>query len=461
MQAGKFSRRAVARTAILVAGTLSAAADTLVVATDGSGDFLQISAAVAAASDGDTVFVQPGFYLSFTVSDLDLDILAVGATVHGVVEIRSLSAGKEVSLVGLRVLGRLVGISAGDTLRLVDNAGTVRGVECTLEGSTTADAHVCTDELLPGGDAVIIENCADVVLLGCTALGGDPVDQSSTQAQACLDKTFVPGFGGPGGRGIVATNSSMVLYDCTVSGGDGGNSTLAGHGGQGVRLVASQLFAAGGEMIGEFTGISLDFAGGGPCSHPGSALFADAASSASVLDVAFQVFQHHDAACGSLFGPVLPVAGTGSVTIHTGTDAAVYCAPTPTSLGCLPTIGAVGFASESGAAPFSIGATEVHNSTNGLLFYGLSPAAIPFLGGTLCVTPPLRRTAVQNSGGAPPPSVGCTGGFAFDMAALIASGLDTANLVAVAEIFAQYYFRAGGPLTAGLSDALAFEIHNL
>ena len=139
-----------------------------------------------------------------------------------------------------------------------------------------------------------------------------------------------------------------------------------------MHLVASQLFAASGKLAGAVPGVCI-----GPpfgCADPGAGLFVDAASSTSLLESRSSQRSTPTSGAPPNLSPIPPVSAPGGVTTHTGTDAALYCAPTPTSLGCLPTIGAVGFDSESGAAPFSIGATEVHNSTNGLLFYGLSPA---------------------------------------------------------------------------------------
>ena len=99
------------------------------------------------------------------------------------------------------------------------------------------------------------------------------------------------------------------------------------------------------------------------------------------------------------------------------------------------------------------------NNRNGLLFYGYGPNNVPFLGGTLCVAPPLRRTAVQNSGGNPPPN-DCSGTFSFDFNQQIQSGVDP-FLVAGGQANAQYWSR--DPLIpdgsgASLSDAVGFEI---
>ena len=94
------------------------------------------------------------------------------------------------------------------------------------------------------------------------------------------------------------------------------------------------------------------------------------------------------------------------------------------------------------------------NNKPGLLFYGLQgPATLPFLGGTLCVQPPLARTPVQSSGGNPLPD-DCSGTYAFDFNALIQSG-DAPLLVPGATANAQWYQRdPDDPFAAGVSDAL-------
>ena len=74
-----------------------------------------------------------------------------------------------------------------------------------------------------------------------------------------------------------------------------------------------------------------------------------------------------------------------------------------------------GSPSASNPMPFTIEASDVLSGKNGILFYGLfGETALPFAGGTLCVTPPLQRTSVQATGGTPPPAVDCSGRLSFD-----------------------------------------------
>ena len=62
-------------------------------------------------------------------------------------------------------------------------------------------------------------------------------------------------------------------------------------------------------------------------------------------------------------------------------DPVSYCTAKVSLQGCMPTMMHVGAASESSPAPFDVGATQVINNKNGLLYYGISaPAAFPFQG---------------------------------------------------------------------------------
>lgn len=139
---------------------------------------------------------------------------------------------------------------------------------------------------------------------------------------------------------------------------------------------------------------------------------------------------------------------------------ATYCTAKVNSLGCTPAIGSSGTPSASAGSGFTIGATGVLNNKNGVLFYSTVGAqAVTFQGGFLCTSPPNRLTAVQHSGGNPPPS-DCSGQYAFDFNAHIASGQDPA-LVAGGSVWSQYWARdPGDSFTTSLSDALAFTIGN-
>jgi hypothetical protein len=147
--------------------------------------------------------------------------------------------------------------------------------------------------------------------------------------------------------------------------------------------------------------------------------------------------------------------------VVTGTNACgmpqVFCTPKVNSQLCAPAIAFTGYPTVSGPGPFTISVSQVLNNRTGLLFYGYGTASKNFQGGTLCCRTPVRRTALQSTGGSLTGS-NCTGTLSFDMHALLASGSDS-NLVPGATVAAQYYYR--DPQDAhgvGLSDAVLFVV---
>lgn len=135
-----------------------------------------------------------------------------------------------------------------------------------------------------------------------------------------------------------------------------------------------------------------------------------------------------------------------------------YCTAKVNSQGCTPQVAFTGTPSASGA-PFTITCSQVLNDKFGLLFYGYGPKAVPFQGGWLCVRGPVRRTALQSSGGNPPPD-DCSGVYLYDFDARIQSGADPV-LALDAGVYAQYWFRdplSVSGFTTGRSDAIYFWI---
>ena len=145
-----------------------------------------------------------------------------------------------------------------------------------------------------------------------------------------------------------------------------------------------------------------------------------------------------------------------SFQIASSAGAASYCQAKPSSIGCLPAISGSGIPSASSAQPFDIVCDEVISQKSGLLFYGYDPSALPFQGGTKCVSAPTRRTPIQSSGGNQ--TADCSGGFTYDFNARIQSGADP-MLVPGQDVYAQYWYRDPQAVgTTGLSDGLAFTI---
>jgi hypothetical protein len=133
-----------------------------------------------------------------------------------------------------------------------------------------------------------------------------------------------------------------------------------------------------------------------------------------------------------------------------------YCTAQTNSSGCVPKIAssAIVPASLTHASGFTISATNVLAGKIGILFYGRGRNAVPFQGGTLCVQPPVQRTPPASSGG----TVACTGQFALDFNAWIASGADP-SLSAGDRIDAQWWSRDPAAVsTTNLTNAIELEI---
>ena len=135
-----------------------------------------------------------------------------------------------------------------------------------------------------------------------------------------------------------------------------------------------------------------------------------------------------------------------------------YCTAKVNSLGCAASMDHFGQPELSGQASFTLLGVDTLNEKQGLLFYGLNgPGVFPFLGGTLCVLPPLVRTTVTNSSGNPPPN-DCSGRFVFDFQTYAQAGTNPA-LGAGSTVHGQFWFRdPQGTFGAGLSNALSFQL---
>ncbi len=158
--------------------------------------------------------------------------------------------------------------------------------------------------------------------------------------------------------------------------------------------------------------------------------------------------------------------GIGDVEVYRGACRrrwTTYCTALVNSLGCTPAIDASGDPSLS-AGGFTITCGNVRNSKPGLLLYSVTgPAAVPFLGGTLCLATPLKRAPGVNSGGSPPGTSDCTGAFSFDMTAFALGLLGGTPLLALSTpgtvVDCQYWSRDQGAVAnASLSDALEYVV---
>ena len=150
-------------------------------------------------------------------------------------------------------------------------------------------------------------------------------------------------------------------------------------------------------------------------------------------------------------------AGTDSGATYAYTsvlEVLAYCTAKPNSQGCTPSIFSTGTPSLT-TTNFRVRAKDVLNQKFGLLFWSRKPRATPFLGGYLCVEPPLVRTPVQSSGGNPPPD-DCSGQFSFHVSTpyMNAQGIAPGD-----QIYCQYWYRdPAQAMGTGLTDGLAFRV---
>ena len=150
--------------------------------------------------------------------------------------------------------------------------------------------------------------------------------------------------------------------------------------------------------------------------------------------------------------------GTASVLMHTGDPVPnSYCTAKPNSLGCSPAMGYSGTPTLTGPDDFHVTATNELNNKYGIMIWSHGSNNLPFMGGVLCVAPPIVRTPVQDSGGNTPP-LDCSGTYFFHFSqAYMASKLIPSGM----QLYAQYWSRDPGflpPFNVGLTDGLRFVV---
>lgn len=301
--------------------------------------------------------------------------------------------------------------------------------------------------------------------------------------------------------GILSSGATASIINCVVFGntGSGGASgpnsqinpitltnvsytlTAAGHPGTGnvtatplfdncgpfpYRLAASSAGIDAGNNAGVVAGITLDLVGA-PRFQDVPAVANSGAGTAPLVDMgAFESDPDCNANnisdwCDIDSGTSLDANANGipdECECQGGVAPFTYCTAKLNSQFCLPAVDFAGFASVASGAPFLITAANILNQKTGLLFYGYQSNAAPFLGGTLCVAQPIKRTPTLNSGGSVAGN-DCTGTFAFDFNALIAGGSDPLIQVVGQQVNAQFWSRdPQDPFTTNTTDAVEFAV---
>jgi hypothetical protein len=230
------------------------AGDVWVVDASGSGDFLDIQAAVDAAGQDDTLLVMGGSYSGFSIANKQLAIAADSPQtprVNGQVTLSGLSKGKGLSLSGLHLRAGFVVTAC---------KGTVVFTDCTfLEPGLTSNTSGKPDQN-PGMHQVL--GCADVVFSDSTLIGRD-----GTTVWYCGDVYD----GAHGENGLWVSNSKVSLYSCYIEGGEGGDSQDGGcglvtcfaanpsWGGHGLCAVSNSfVFRDGTQTVGGLRGDHID-----------------------------------------------------------------------------------------------------------------------------------------------------------------------------------------------------------
>jgi len=137
-------------------------------------------------------------------------------------------------------------------------------------------------------------------------------------------------------------------------------------------------------------------------------------------------------------------------------DPVTYCTGKTNSQGCVPQMAWSGQPTFTGPDDFVVSVTDVLPGKNGVFFFGVNGAAvIPFIGGTLCAQPPLKRGIPQQATS----GNGCVGTLShlFGQADMMAAGLDPGELA-----HGQFWLRDPDHpdgTGAGLSNGIEVQIN--
>ncbi len=240
-------------------------AQTTWVVDDGGGagvDFTTLTAAVAAASDGDRIQLHSGIYSGDVLITKGLTITHVGAgsdpRILGSVSVHGLPPAQEVRLSGLRV----------------------RGLELTSCRGAVILSEVEVEEHSLNSPGATIRRCSKVRFVRCIVHGYVPhpgmevlasrVELTSTSVVGGDGYWSSPAPHGVGGTGMVVGDRSIVSVNCSFIGGGKGadsnstNGPFGADGGTGLHVEAGgSLHVRGGGTQGVFGGSAHGVYGGG------------------------------------------------------------------------------------------------------------------------------------------------------------------------------------------------------
>ena len=449
---------------VLVALTLPAAADILIVDPSGAGNYFNIQPAVDAAEDGDTILIKTGTYQEAVVVDgkgltLQADVGA-DVLIQGGLRIINSLPGQVNVVADLRVEGAAPYLFGVDTAGLFveDNQGPVTARNCELIGapgnwtSTSGCSPVGSGDGFTG--AALLDSSGEIALIDCLVLGGAG-DGYTTN---CYE---VPGE--DGGIGIHVRDSQVSLCGTTAAGGLGGPGGEYGGNGGDALFVAGPLAvvqSVNGTYTGADGGTAWDFlpvesGDGGDGLHADNGAFVQSFGDLHTGGARGLVVVNQFGCCAGVAGK--PTKVTGGATLAMLGN---YCVAGVSASGCSALIASTGTPSASAPSGFLLHTSGVEGAKDGQFYFGTNGIANNPWGNsssTMCVAPPSKRGAFLTGNGTPG---ACDGAFAYDLNERWTQK-PAQNPGAGAVVQAQFWYRdpfsTSNQVTC-LSDAIEFPV---
>jgi hypothetical protein len=462
---------------LTTAGIAAGAALTL----DGSGLYIfQIGTTMTAAAGSEVVL------LNGASADQVFWQMGTTATLGGEIFIGTVVVGTTITLAaGADVDGRLLAPSAGGTVTMT-GSNKLNGEDTPVTDPSLGDAE---------SFAVLAGSTVTAAGTGTVITGDVGVSPGLTLTGFPLSATIVPPYAthANDAEAIAAQMSAAALYtalsdmegatalafelggltltpgtySCLTTAGIAAGTVLTLDGtGIYVFQIGTTMTAAALSSVVLVNGASADqvFWQMGTTATLGGDMFFGTVVAGTTITLADGA-----AVNGRLFAPsgggTVTMAGNNTIDVPLSNEVEVYCTAKVNSLGCTPSIAASGVSSATSGLEFTITGTQMINNKFGLLIYSdQGQITMPFFGGTLCMSSPMRRSPVLNSGGNPPPN-DCSGEFTFDMNAFAigANGGNPASFLTVPStvVVAQFWARDSGfaqPNNVSLSDAVQFTV---